>query len=50
MAYRVIQFSTGNVGIHALRALIQRAEVELVGVHAPTVRQTAANAQRRRSA
>ena len=34
MAYRVIQFSTGNVGIHALRSLIQRPELELVGVHA----------------
>jgi 2,4-diaminopentanoate dehydrogenase len=34
MAYRVIQFSTGNVGVHALRALIQRPDLELVGVHA----------------
>ncbi|MGA5464277.1 dihydrodipicolinate reductase [Mycobacterium sp. NPDC050041] len=31
---RVIQFSTGNVGVHALRALIGRPDVELVGVHA----------------
>jgi 2,4-diaminopentanoate dehydrogenase len=34
MPYRVIQFSTGNVGRHALRALIQRPDLELVGVHA----------------
>jgi hypothetical protein len=31
---RVIQFSTGNVGRHALRALIGRPDLELVGVHA----------------
>jgi len=31
---RVIQFSTGNVGEHALRALIGRPDLELVGVHA----------------
>ncbi len=30
----MIQFSTGNVGEHALRALIGRPDVELVGVHA----------------
>jgi 2,4-diaminopentanoate dehydrogenase len=34
MALRVIQFSTGNVGRHALRAIIGRAGLELVGVHA----------------
>jgi hypothetical protein len=34
MTYRVIQFSTGNVGRHALRALIERSGLELVGVHA----------------
>jgi 2,4-diaminopentanoate dehydrogenase len=34
MVYRVIQFSTGNVGRHALRALIERPDLELVGVHA----------------
>ncbi|MCD9624145.1 NAD(P)H-dependent amine dehydrogenase family protein [Rhabdothermincola salaria] len=34
MARRVIQFSTGNVGRHALRALIERPDLELVGVHA----------------
>ena len=34
MAYRVIQFSTGNVGVHALRSLIERPDLELVGVHA----------------
>jgi hypothetical protein len=31
---RVIQFSTGNVGVHALRALIGRPDLDLVGVHA----------------
>jgi hypothetical protein len=31
---RVIQFSTGNVGRHALRMLIERPELDLVGVHA----------------
>jgi hypothetical protein len=30
---RVIQFSTGNVGRHALRTLIDRPDLELVGVH-----------------
>ncbi len=34
MNRRVIQFSTGNVGAHALRALIGRPDLELVGVHA----------------
>jgi hypothetical protein len=34
MARRVIQFSTGNVGRHALRAIIGRPDLELVGVHA----------------
>ena len=34
MARRVIQFSTGNVGRHALRAVIGRPDLELVGVHA----------------
>lgn len=31
---KVIQFSTGNVGEHALRTLIGRPDLELVGVHA----------------
>ncbi|OBI86013.1 dihydrodipicolinate reductase [Mycobacterium asiaticum] len=31
---RVIQFSTGNVGRHSLRAIIGRPDIELVGVHA----------------
>ena len=31
---RVIQFSTGNVGRHALRTIIERPGLELVGVHA----------------
>ena len=31
---RVVQFSTGNVGQHALRAIIGRPDLELVGVHA----------------
>lgn len=34
MSLRVIQFSTGNVGHHALRSLITRPDLELVGVHA----------------
>lgn len=37
MKRRVIQFSTGNVGEHALRALIGRPDLELVGVHAAGV-------------
>ena len=32
MAYRVIQWSTGNVGACALRAIINHPELELVGV------------------
>ena len=31
---RVVQFSTGNVGQHSLKALIGRPDLELVGVHA----------------
>src|ERR1700739_3962499 len=31
---RVVQFSTGNVGVHALRVLIGRPDFKLVGVHA----------------
>jgi hypothetical protein len=34
MVLRVVQFSTGNVGIHALRQLIESPHLELVGVHA----------------
>lgn len=34
MSRRVIQFSTGNVGQHALRTVIERPDLELVGVHA----------------
>lgn len=34
MARRVVQFSTGNVGQHSLRAIIGRPDLELVGVHA----------------
>jgi 2,4-diaminopentanoate dehydrogenase len=34
VVYRVIQFSTGNVGVHSLRSIIQRPDLELVGVHA----------------
>jgi 4-hydroxy-tetrahydrodipicolinate reductase len=32
MAYRVIQWATGNVGTHALRAIIERKDLELVGL------------------
>ncbi|WP_041783372.1 NAD(P)H-dependent amine dehydrogenase family protein [Mycolicibacterium chubuense] len=31
---RVVQFATGNVGRHSLRAIIGRPDLELVGVHA----------------
>lgn len=31
---KVVQFSTGNVGRHSLRAIIGRPDLELVGVHA----------------
>lgn len=31
---RIIQFSTGNVGVHALRSILERPDLELVGVHA----------------
>src|SRR4051812_18864665 len=34
MTRRVIQFSTGNVGVRALRTIIERPDLELVGVHA----------------
>ncbi len=34
MTRRVIQFSTGHVGRHSLRAIIGRPDLELVGVHA----------------
>ena len=34
MKLRVIQFSTGNVGQHALRQLIEHPDLELIGVHA----------------
>ena len=34
MTYRVIQWSTGNVGFHALRHIIRNPQLKLVGVHA----------------
>src|ERR1039457_6245 len=34
MSLRVIQYSTGNVGREALRSVIQRPGLDLVGVHA----------------
>lgn len=34
MIYRVINWGTGNVGYHALRATIQHPQLELVGLHA----------------
>ena len=34
MTRRIVQFSTGNVGVHALRGIIERPDLELVGVHA----------------
>ena len=37
MTYRVIQWSTGNVGRHALRCIERHPDLELVGlwVHSP---------------
>lgn len=32
MSYRVIQWGTGNVGTHALRSIIERPDLELVGL------------------
>jgi 4-hydroxy-tetrahydrodipicolinate reductase len=32
MPYRVIQFGTGNVGKHALRSIVERSDLELVGL------------------
>lgn len=32
MVYRVIQWGTGNVGSHALRSIIQRPDLDLVGL------------------
>ena len=34
MTLRVVQFSTGNVGVHALRQIIESPHLRLVGVHA----------------
>lgn len=34
---RVVQFSTGNVGQHALRGIIENPGLELVGVHASSL-------------
>ena len=34
MKRRIAQFSTGNVGRHALRSIIRRSDLELAGVHA----------------
>jgi 2,4-diaminopentanoate dehydrogenase len=34
MAYRVIQWGTGNVGFYSLRHIIRHPDLELVGVHA----------------
>ncbi|MBI3690610.1 MAG: dihydrodipicolinate reductase, partial [Mycolicibacterium aromaticivorans] len=31
---RVIQFATGNVGKHALPLIIERPDLELIGLHA----------------
>lgn len=33
MAYRAIQWATGNVGKHAIRAMVDRPDIELVGVY-----------------
>lgn len=34
MNYRVVQWGTGNVGLHSLRHLIRHPQFELVGLHA----------------
>ncbi len=34
MSRRIVQFSTGNVGVRALSSIIERPDLELVGVHA----------------
>jgi hypothetical protein len=34
MSFRVINWGTGNVGFHALRATIRNQDMELVGLHA----------------
>ena len=31
---RVIQWSTGNAGVNALRGIVRHPDLELVGVHA----------------
>jgi 2,4-diaminopentanoate dehydrogenase len=33
MTHRVVQWATGNVGLHALRAILERPGLELAGVH-----------------
>ena len=38
MKYRVIQWGTGNVGLHSLRHLIRHPQFELVGLHAYSAR------------
>ncbi|OJZ74600.1 dihydrodipicolinate reductase [Mycobacterium paraffinicum] len=43
---RVIQFSTGNVGRHSLRAIIGRPDLELVGVHAASAEKIGQDAAR----
>ena len=34
MVYRVVQWGTGNVGLHSLRHLIRHPRFDLVGLHA----------------
>jgi hypothetical protein len=34
VSHRVIQWSTGNVGVHSLRHIIRHPDLELVGIHA----------------
>jgi 4-hydroxy-tetrahydrodipicolinate reductase len=33
MTYRIIQWTTGHVGKHALKQIIENSRMELVGVH-----------------
>ena len=34
MAYRVVQWTTGNVGVQSVKAIVSRSDLELVGCYA----------------
>ena len=48
--YRVIQWSTGNVGRQALAAILDHPQLELVGVYARGVTQRRADEEEARAA